>query len=420
MQKLSPVQQMNASGIGLAGIDGVWWLPAQTPFFLPPAVNNELNAFGHAVFVFLDAVMALFHHRTDDRMRQLLMYKVPEQLQKFVGNGRVLSLRPDFQLRPFPSGQYQPVVTELEICPSAHGFAHAMQAGYGLKTDLVDSFARFLNGRPLLFVSTAQWSEFLFEQLSFCRALAEVGAQGRVLFDVSIATLADDVSRGQRWQPPIFGIKTKPDHWHDDLIARIQAHNFEKYLWNPESLTRHPPLPTLHSPLSTCWPKELANAVVFRFGYCDCFAPDKLTYFAKWQERGATLLNPASFIWDSKVVMALLQETAVRQHLPPDVLTILDRCIPETVLLQTPYPTSLLAEKDAWIIKYAGFDGDNQAWGGRSLQVGAAHSAASWRQVLDEVAAMPWPVVAQKAVPSVQVDIEYLDRAGNMEVMKNG
>ena len=81
---------------------------------------------------------------------------------------------------------------------------------------------------------------------------------------------------------------------------------------------------------------------------------------------------------------------------------------------------ALLAEKDTWIIKYAGFDGDNQAWGGRSLQVGAAHSAVSWRQVLQEALVLPWPVIAQKAVPSVQVDIPFVDGDGEIRVMENG
>jgi hypothetical protein len=94
----------------------------------------------------------------------------------------VLGVRPDFQLcvldRP---PYYQLVATELEICPSAHGFAHALQLGYGLDTDLVAAFARLLGGRELLFAGTSQWSEFLFEQLAFCQALAERGARARAL-----------------------------------------------------------------------------------------------------------------------------------------------------------------------------------------------------------------------------------------------
>ena len=410
---------MNATGIGLAGIDGVWWLPAAKPFALPQAVKDELDAFGDAVFALLDAVLDLFEHGSDERIRHLLRYKVPSDLLQFVGNTGVFALRPDFQLRPLSPNQYQPIVTELEICPSAHGFAHAMQVGYGLPPDLVESFARFLNGRLLLFVSTIQWSEFLFEQLAFCAALDEVGAVGRVLLDSPAATLASEIRSGKRWQPPMFGIQTKTANWNDDLNARIQAYGFEQYLWRSQTGDLHSPLATRDSPLSV-WPKDVGNAVVFRFGYCDCFALEKLSYFANWQKRGATLLNSASFILDSKVVMAMLQETAVRQRLPADSLAVLDRCIPETHLLLPEIPKVLLDQKDDWIIKYAGFDGDNQAWGGRSLQIGASHSAESWQQILTEAADLPWPVIAQKAVPSVQVDIEFVDSAGEIQVMENG
>ncbi|MCA9924080.1 MAG: hypothetical protein KC421_17005, partial [Anaerolineales bacterium] len=123
MRQFLPVQRMNDTGIGLAGIDGVWWLPAQTPFSLQPTVADALNAFGCAVFALFDCVTTLFQQETDERIGELLRYKVPESLQEFVGNGRVLSVRPDFQLQQMNNGRLQPVVTELEICPSAHGFA---------------------------------------------------------------------------------------------------------------------------------------------------------------------------------------------------------------------------------------------------------------------------------------------------------
>jgi hypothetical protein len=397
-------QRMNATGIGFAGIDGVWWLPACEPFVLPSETAVALTEIGGAIFALFDVVQTLFDDDRYPEIRALLRYKVPESLQRWMGNGRVLSVRPDFQLRPSPGG-YEPIVTELEICPSAHGFAHAMQMGYGLATDLVDEVARFLNGRTLIFVSTAQWSEFLFEQLAFCRALAEVGARGRVLLDVPLAALADEITKGQRWQPPMFGVQKKTADWDDDVLGRIEKHRLGAFFCGLETGD---------------WPDEVGDAVVFRFGYCDCFASEKLAYFGRWQDAGATLLNPASFIWDSKVVMALVGETAVRQHLPADILNILDRCIPETRLLQPDNLAEILAEKDDWIIKFAGFDGDNQAWGGRSLQVGAAHSAAGWRQVVEEAAQLSWPVVAQHAVPSAQVDVAYWDADDEARWLRNG
>ncbi|MDQ3248483.1 MAG: hypothetical protein M3Q45_04665, partial [Chloroflexota bacterium] len=168
----------------------------------------------HAIFHLFDAVTALYGtpegHASG--LTKLLQYKVPTFIPRLMNDGQVLSVRPDFQLVRLADNpaRYQLVATELEICPSAHGFAHAMQVGYGLRTDLVEMFAHWLDGRELLFVGTSQWSEFLLEQLAFCRALAQFGVRGRVLYDLPVATIAEEVRSGKRWQPPIFGIVSKP------------------------------------------------------------------------------------------------------------------------------------------------------------------------------------------------------------------
>jgi hypothetical protein len=282
-----------------------------------------------------------------------------------------------------------------------------MQVGYGLTPDLVECFARYLDGRELLFVGASQWSEFLFEQLAFCRALAEVGARGRVLYDLPIETLAAEVWQGRRWQPPMFGVKEKPPGWNDDLLGRIRAHGLASFLW----------------PDDTEWPETVGDAVIFRFGYLDYFAPLKLQYFSEWQNRGATLLNPTLFILDSKVVMAALNLPLVREQIAvasPGALAVLDGCIPETRLLTPDRLAGVSAEKNAWVIKYAGFDGGNQAWGGRSLQLGLHHSPDRWRQILEQALALPWPIVAQRVVPSARVDIAYLDADNEVRVMQQG
>lgn len=398
-------RRLNETGIGFAGIDGVWWRSAREPFVLPAALAGELAAIGVAVFTLLDVVADLYAH--DGSVAGLLGHKVPAHLRPWVGNGRVDSLRPDFQLVVEPGGRYRLVATELEMCPSAHGFAHAMQVAYGLEPDLAHGFARYLDGRPLLFVGTQQWSEFLFEQLAFCRALADVGAVGRVLYDLPIAAIAMEVRQGRRWQPPLFGIRQKPADWNEDVIGRIQAHGLAPYCW----------------PDDEQWPDEVGNAVVFRFGYVDCFAPERLARLARWQAQGATLLNPPTFFLDSKVVMATVGLPSVRAAVTavsPTALLILDRCIPQTLLLTSETAEQLAGEKDDWVVKFAGFDGGNQAWGGRSLQIGATHSAASWRAVLAHCLALPWPVVAQRVTPSAVVEMPYLDGVGKVQWLRDG
>ena len=52
-------RRMDATGIGFAGIEGVWWLPAAEPFALPKQLLHELAAIGAALFALFDAVTEL-------------------------------------------------------------------------------------------------------------------------------------------------------------------------------------------------------------------------------------------------------------------------------------------------------------------------------------------------------------------------
>jgi len=403
-------QRMSSTGIGLAGIEGVWWLPAVQPFVLPRQLALNLAEIGQAIFVLFDIVTAIYGSRAGAAcgLDRLLEYNVPPAIPRLIGPGRVLGVRPDFQLcmldRP---PYYQLVATELEICPSAHGFAHALQVGYQLDTDLVASFARLLAGRELVFAGTSQWSEFLFEQLAFCRALAEIGASGRVLYDLPIASMAEQIRDRSSWQTPMFGIPERPDAWDDDIVRRIHAHGFERYL----------------RPAAPDWPATVGDALVFRFGYFDCFAVDKLQRLLDWQAAGATMLNPTMFILDSKAIMAAIQIPYVRRQIAtrsPDALGTLDRCIPETIVVEPETVARLRSEQHDWVVKYAGYDRSNQAWGGRSLQVGAQRSRGEWGRILDTCLELPWPVVAQRLAPSARIDIAYAKAGGSIDWLRQG
>lgn len=405
--------RMAATGIGFAGIDGAWWLPAAEPFALPATCHHQLQAIGAALFCFLDVVTALYGTAAGRaaRLTQLLDAKVPPHILRLMGAGRVESLRPDFQLvlERDAAGSliYRFVATELEICPSAHGFAHAMQVGYGLRPDLVHAFADYLAGRELLFVGTEQWSEFLIEQVAFCRALVAVGARGRVLYDRPFRELEREIQDQQRWQPPIFGVKQKPAGWQSGFLARLQAQKLDTFLYTPDD----------------AWPATVGDAVVFRFGYFDCFRAAQLRTFLQWQQQGATLLNPAQFMLDSKTIMAALQLPQVRQRIISEnttALPLLDQTLPETILLTPDTAPRILADKDGWVVKFAGYDQGQQAWGGRSLQIGAQHTAASWQTTLTQYGALPWPVVAQRLMPSLQVDMAYLDEQAQTQWLRHG
>jgi hypothetical protein len=341
----------------------------------------------------------------DGGLDALLEHKVPAAIPRIHSVAPVLALRPDFQLASGPDG-YQFVATELEICPSAQGFAHAMQVGYGLTPDIVPAYAEMLGGRELIVVCAGAWSEFLFDQLAFCRALAERGVRGRVLCDTPPSLIAAEVRRGERWQPPIFGVSQLPPEWDADIPARLARHALAAYL----------------AP-NADWPDSVGDAVVFRFGYFNCFAPARLEQMRRWEQAGATFLNPTSYIYDSKATLAALQLPAVRARvsaLHPDALAALDRCIPETHLLRAELAERLLAEREGWVLKYAGFDQGEEAWGGRSLRVGAQHAPEAWASVVRAYLACPWPSVAQRAVPSARIDIGYQDRAGDEHTLLGG
>ena len=248
-------QRLNVTGIGYAGLDGVWWRPALAPFSLPLSVRTELAEAGQALFALFDAVADLVQDGASERLQHLLTYKVPASLQRLVGSERVLAVRPDFQLCPTAEGGYRPVATELEICPSAQGFAHAMQVAYGLNPDLAEETARLLAGRSLLIVGAQSWSPFLFEQLAFCRALEEHGAEGRVLYDRPLTLLDEEVRAGSRWRPPLFGVPERPPGWQQALLSRLRDSGLERYWW----------------PEDACWPGMVDDAVVFRFGYLNLF-----------------------------------------------------------------------------------------------------------------------------------------------------
>ncbi len=408
MTMLSLRARMRATGIGYAGIDGAWWLPATAPFPLPVTVQHELQAIADTLFTLFDLITTLYGTSAGDEigLNALLNHKVPPTILRLLTSGRVEGLRPDFQLVRVANGSYQLVATELEICPSAHGFAHAMQVGYGLTPDLVQAYAAYLAGRELIFVGTAQWSEFLLEQLAFCRALREVGARASVLYDLPRATLIHEVETLQCWQPPLFGVPSKSPGWRADLTSRLDEQDLWPY-WRPDRE----------------WPTAVGDAVVFRFGYFDSFAPHHLRHLVQWQAQGASLLNPTHFILESKAILAVLQLAWVRrriEEISPAALTTLDRCIPTTLLLTPNNAGKVLAEKDSWVVKFAGYDQEQQAWGGRSVQIGAQHQPADWQTIITDYLALDCPVVAQVLTPSQRVDIAYLDQQDQVQWLYGG
>lgn len=394
--------KLRATGISFAGLQGAWWLAACEPFALPRSVQAQLQNIAHALFALFDVVNARFG--VDAELTALLSYKVPESLRGWASTAPVLSLRPDFQLCPTPDG-FQLVATELEMCPSAHGWAHAMQAAYGLETDLAETFARWLNGRSLLFSGTQKWSEFSLEQLAFCRALAEHGAHARVTYDVPLETIAQEFAAGTRWQTPMFGIPTKPREWDTNLLSRLKANGLLEF-WEHAS-------PALSG-------REGRGVRVFRFGYLENFTPEQQAAFHHLATHGVCFLNPPTFYLDSKAVLAALRLPSVRAELAAETLAVLDACIPETLILRKEHWPRLHAEQNQWVLKFSGYDTGQNGWGGRSVQIGSQHTAESWAQVLQAYTHLPIPTVAQRLAHTARVNIDYFEKDGARKTLKDG
>jgi hypothetical protein len=404
---MTPIEirsRMNATGIGLAGLEGVWWLPASQPFVLPHESRKRLQRISWAVFALLDVVREMYG--TDEGevcgLNRLLNHKVPLHLRRLASKQPVLAVRPDFQIVQFspwprrPQEGYKFVATELEICPSAQGFAHAMQLGYELELDLLRAAMQRLNGRELLIVCTQAWSEFIWDQLAFCKAIVEAGGRARLLLDIPIEKLAEQVRQKQRWVPPMFGIPNMPEQWNDDVLSRIN---------------------TIGVPVSTISDAHNVvpgDSVFFRFGYLDCFDDTVLQQLDDWERQGATFLNPTSFVWDSKVVMAALNLPMARVRVGQQAAAMLDACIPKTYLLTEDLLTQLQRERSEWVLKFAGFDSGQQAWGGRSLQWGILHNNDSWEWTLRQYLDLPFPVVAQRRTMSESHSVQYFDQSNRL------
>ena len=391
---------MRSTGIGLAGVDGAWWLPATAPFIMGEYEYNQLSDIGNALFELTDAIAAELREYPDGDFAQLLSYKVPPAIAAHLDLAPVLSFRPDFQLVPTSDGM-QFVLTEIEIAPSSEGFVHAMQLAYGVPTDIVPAFARFLAGRELLFAGTHEWSIYQYDQLAFCNALAKYDANAYALYDRTIAQMEEEIQRGVRWQLPVIGINGTPEQWEPSMTAHIARHGLAPFVRDE-------------------WAEDVGDTVVFRFGYVGNFDRTHRAYFQQWQQRAATFLNPFSFHLDNKVMLMGIRTASIRNRLDAGTIAVLERCIPETTLLTTANISRLVAEKESWMIKFAGFDEGNEAWGGRSVRFGVSFSHDAWRELLHEAAQLAWPVVAQRLTVSQQLTIDYYRPDGSIGTLYDG
>ncbi|MEM7117014.1 MAG: hypothetical protein AAF614_31570 [Chloroflexota bacterium] len=391
---------MRETGIGLGAISGAWWHPATEPFVMGEAENARLREIGRALFQFLDAVAAELHENPNGRFAQRLSHKVPADILAHLDLAPVHMFRPDFQIVPTNNG-LDFVLTEIEIAPFSEGCAHAMQLAYGVSPDVVPAFAQWLAGRELLFVGTHEWSIYQFDQLAFCKALAAHGAKGRVLYDRETAVMEAEIQAGQRWQLPLREVPQKLENWEPTMLGQIGRYGLAPYACDE-------------------WPEDASNSVIFRFGYVENFAPQHRAFFQRWQQQGASFMNPFSYHLDNKVTLEGVRTEGIRQRLDANTVSVLESCVPETRQVTADAVPDFTAQKDDWLIKFAGFDQDNAAWGGASVKFGHEYTLLEWRDLLIKASQLAWPVVAQRIVPSQPLSLDFYRRDGSVGRLQDG
>ena len=397
------IQAINSTGYGYMGINGVSFYPAYRPVVLPGYLEEQLFDLGSGIFLLCDAVKQLYGQ--DKALTDLLDHKVPFYVPKLMDEGSVGIIRPDVVLvRDTQTGRLRFVVTELESCPGGQGLTYAIQLAYGLSTDVVDRFVQYLSGRTFTVLATYQWAEYVWEQAAFCQALRERGVKAKILFDRSLDFLHERAKR--RWKVPDAAPKHIKNNWDTDFLGRLQKLGFSEFVKGEDTL-----------------PDDIGTGVIYRFGYFDNFRQTVLNKMRLWQSQGAVIVNPLQFPLESKVLMAAIRNSAVRDLVTErgglGILNALDSYVAETRLLvdDSKLLKELTTDRGYWLTKFAAWDGNNQSWGARSLCVGSQNSVESWQDHLRGQMALGFPVIAQHVISSVRYDVAYVDIDDKVKVM---
>lgn len=420
------LEKMNATGIGYKGLSGVSWLPGTETFKLPKTLEQQLVQIGSAVFLFCDVINDLYSLQ-DSSLVQLLTHKTPSRIPTLAARGSVDLIRPDIMISSNRDGSYKLVITELESCPAGHGMAHAMQAGYNLPTLMLDRFVEFLAGRDYVVFATAEWSEYVFDQAVFCKALQNRGVNARIIFD---APLEQIWIQAAAWTRP----KDLPPHleWNTNLKQRLQNSGLLELV---SGLPAFNAVPGISMPGKDV-DREAAEALgiktgknqtaLFRFGYFDNFSPSTIRPLCGLSLFGVKIFNPMQFFLESKGLMAAIGLTNVREEImrrdrSGEALRILDTHVATTRMLDPEFTNfeELLRDRALWLTKIAAWDGNNLCWGARGLTFGSQKGDKAWTDHLDEASARPYPMVAQHAINARRFNLAFADYTGIARLMLN-
>jgi hypothetical protein len=269
---------------------------------------------------------------------------------------------------------------------------------------MADKMVEYLAGRPFAVAATSEWSEYVFDQAAFCKALRDRGVDAQIVFDKPLKCIHSDA---KYWKIPSQATAEVAKAWNPDFLGRLEQLGFLDFIFGSDDL-------------------DFAvepNSVVFRFGYYDNFSHQALARMSEWQCQGATVINPLQFYLESKSFMAALALPAVRSAIAAvdeSALQVLDQSIAETQLLDMSdlLLDRLLETKDYWLLKFAAWDGNNKSWGSRSLEFGSQHTDAAWWQTIKAYSRYGHPVIAQHVINSLRFDVGYSDEQQKISMLK--
>lgn len=411
--------RMDALRVGYKAIGRVSWLPGLEPFKLPAHLERELTDLGTAIFLLSDAVAALWER--DALLHELLTYKVPERIWRLMDQQPLELVRPDLAIWRGADDKLHLVATELETAPAGEGMAHAMESGYGIPTTMVNRMIEYLDGRPYLVFMTSAWAEYIWEICVFVKALRDRGVDARVLFNEPLEAVHArvntpfDLARESLGLPQIGWGKARTDmpqwmrdEWESgkDFLGRLTRYGFREFVggMNVEDM-----------------PRQVGLTVVKRFGYFDNLPEGSLELLLAWRRAGATIQNGLGFSYESKVMMTAAHVPAVRSWIRErneGAVAVLDMHLAETRLLH-PRLINLSALKGddprreecrpLWLTKFPGYDGNEQSWGARSVEFGAAMTQTQWVELIEKRMQLHHPVVAQHAINQELFHVAYVD-----------
>lgn len=408
---LSQMDQVDATGVGYAGLKGVTWNmlgKGQREIPLPGYVYDRFVEFAGALGVYLRTIHRL--HNEDPALSDLFDHKRPEdRVKAMVGKRPTRFFRPDVVITQGADGELSFKVTEIESAPGGLGLFEAVRLAYERPAEqgnVIDHLVELINDRPFVVVLTHRWIDYIWDVCFACALLKERGIDVTVYIDLPEADLQSHAEQewGSRQQDMPEYTSAQPN-WDPHLLERLERHGFASFVQ-----------------MVTGLPDELDTAsVVYRMGYHGSFPLATMDRLKTWERKGSLILNGLHHGLESKVNMAALGVPSVRAALTPsikcDVLGLLDAHVARTQVVDPAFANlnEICAMRKHGVLKVAAWDPDDfLCWGARGLVDGDDLTQLEWHKQVGHALAQPYPMVVQERMESVRQNFRGVcDRHGN-------